>query len=384
MKLQAMKGLFISFEFDINNANVEYEGNGIIKKIIRQISFFESHNCSIEFWNPYSGRKHSVRRITRRLPFYFLNNWYFNYQNARKFDFIYIRKAWFMDGDIIRFLKKIKMISPNTKIILEVPTYPYDGEAKKINMIPLILKDKIWRKKLHNYVDRIVTFSKDCSIFNIKTICIPNGIDIKSISQRDVKIINKKEIHLIACSSLYYWHGYDRVIKGMNTYYTTKKDYEPEVFFHIVGNGDEKENYKRLISELNLEKYIILYGQLSGEKLDQVYNKVDIGLDSMGRHRSGVFFNSSLKGKEYCAKGLPIVSGVETELDFIKDYPYYMRVPANDNDVEIRTIINFFHEIFEMEEKDNETVSNYIRKYAANNFDYSVAMGKIIDYINTK
>lgn len=42
----------------------------------------------------------------------------------------------------------------------------------------------------------------------------------------------------------------------------------------------------------------------------------------MGRHRSGVSFNSSLKGKEYCAKGLIIVSGVKTELDLDGEFLY--------------------------------------------------------------
>jgi hypothetical protein len=50
--------------------------------------------------------------------------------------------------------------------------------------------------------------------------------------------------------------------------------------------------------------------------LNDIYNISDIAIDSLGRHRSNVMYNSTLKGKEYCAKGLPIVSGVKTEFDY--------------------------------------------------------------------
>lgn len=70
------------------------------------------------------------------------------------------------------------------KIILEIPTYPYDGE--KINHTG-IKKKKYWiekkyRKSLYKYVDRVVTFSEDDEIFGIKTIKISNGIDLETIS----------------------------------------------------------------------------------------------------------------------------------------------------------------------------------------------------------
>lgn len=376
-----IKGLYIAFEFELNNnIDISQESNGIVKKIRKQIETFEKKKCSIDFWNPYSGRKHSIRRITRRLPFYFLNIWNFDYSKANKYDFVYIRKAWFMDGDLIRFLRKFKKYSKKTKIILEIPTYPYDNEGKHFNMIPLIIKDKIWRKKLHCYVDRIVTYSNDKSIFGIKTICVSNAIDVNEIRPRALNNNrNNNEIHLIACSSLYYWHGYDRVIEGLNTYYLNKKNDDPIVYFHIVGDGEEVEKYRNMIRDYNLSQYVFMHGTLTGQSLDNVYNISDIGLDSMGRHRSGVYYNSSLKSKEYCAKGLPIVSGVSTELDYDTTYPYYLRVPAEDKEVDIWKIIHFYRDIYK--EKDPMNIVKDIRNYAKEHFDFQIAMRPIIEYI---
>jgi hypothetical protein len=383
-KIKPLKGLYIAFEFELNDhIPINQENNGIAKKIRKQVDTFKRNNLLIDFWNPYSGKKHEIRRIARRLPFYFLNKWNFDFNRAAEYDFIYIRKAWFMDGDLIRFLDKFKKVSSHTKILMEVPTFPYDNEGKHLNMLPLIIKDKIWRKKLYQYVDRIVTYSNHESIFGIQTICVSNAIDVNGIKQRTLNQDNhkKNEINLIACSSLYYWHGYDRVIEGLNNYYSKRENKDPIVYFHIVGDGEEADRYKDLIEKYNLSQYIFMYGKLMGEALDDVYDKSDIGLDSMGRHRSGVYYNSSLKGKEYCAKGLPIVSGVCTDLDNEKSFPYYLRVPAVDDEIDIYKLIQFYNDIYSG--KDPKEINNIIRDYAKQHFDFQIAMKSIIDYIIT-
>lgn len=58
----------------------------------------------------------------------------------------------------------------------EIPTYPYDMEHKGISSIFVLFIDKIYRKKLHKYVDRIVTLTDDEKIFNCKTLKITNWI----------------------------------------------------------------------------------------------------------------------------------------------------------------------------------------------------------------
>ena len=69
-------GLYMAFEFNIDkNKDIYEESDGIIKKIRNQINTLEESNYRIDFWNPYSKRKHSIRRFARRCPFYYLNNW---------------------------------------------------------------------------------------------------------------------------------------------------------------------------------------------------------------------------------------------------------------------------------------------------------------------
>ncbi len=373
-------GLYIAFD-DFNfDSSADVSGlSGIQKKIYFQINTFKKYGYNVDFINPYLTRKHSIERIFRRLPLHFLYGWKFDFERVKKYSFIYIRKPWFMDGDLIIALKTIKKLNPQVKILLEIPTYPYDNEGKRIDILPLLLKDKYWRRFLNRYVDRVVTYSNDDAIFNIDTIITSNAIDYDSCKrQNKLKDIGNR-INMVACASLYYWHGYDRALKGLYNYYNG--NHSRDIMLYIVGDGAEYNNYKKLIHEYSLEKYVRMTGSKYGSDLDVVYNKCIIGLDSMGRHRSGVKYNSSLKGKEYCAKGLIVVSGVETELDKDKNYKYYYRIPADDSPIDFNMVLEYVDGVC-----DNDSISSIqdrIMHYAETHFDFSVAMEPIRKFIET-
>lgn len=374
------KGLYLAFDdFNFDAFSDASKFNGIQKKIYLQIKTFEEYGFEMDFYNPYLCRRHSTERFLRRMPLQFLRKWDFDFTTISQYDFIYIRKAWFMDGDLIMALKKIKEHKPNVKVLLEIPTFPYDDEGKKIDIIPLLIKDKLWRKHLFKYVDRIVTYSNDNEIFGIKTLITSNAIDYERVKRN--KILNDVDstIKIIACASLYYWHGYDRAIEGIKEYY--KKPREKEIVLYIVGDGAEYATYHDLIKKYSLEEHIILTGSQFGHDLDEIYNNCIIGLDSMGRHRSNVYYNSSLKGKEYCAKGLIIVSGVETELDNSKDFDYYYRVPADDSALDFCSIIDFA--LSKVEREGITNIQKNIMRYAKEHFDFSIAMDTIRQFIES-
>jgi glycosyltransferase involved in cell wall biosynthesis len=299
---------------------------------------------------------------------------------ANKFDFIYIRKAWFIDYDTVRFLSKFKKISPHTKIIMEVPTYPAGREINHWHMVPLFIKDRFCTKNLHKSVDRILTYSNDEIIWGIPTICTCNAINPEQITKRISINKSDKLISLVACSSMAFWHGYDRAIVGLYNYYQAKKDDQPDIVIHLIGDGEELPKYKRMVVELGLEGKVVIHGYLSGQKLNEVYNNSDIALDSLGRHRSKIYYNSSLKGKEYCAKGLPIISGVETEFDSVTDFNYYFRVPANDSPVKMSDIVSFYDSIYNSGKSRNEIVDE-ISNYAKEHFSYSKALSGVESFV---
>lgn len=249
-------------------------------------------------------------------------------------DLIYTR-LFFSSYVTINFFKAIK--KTNIKLFIEIPTYPYDNEARGFLVKILNCVDKIYRNQYKYLVDKIITYSSDKKIFGVPCINISNGIDVSEISTH----FNKKdnEINLISVSAICYWHGLDRIIHSLSNFY--KKPQSLIVKLIIVGPlNAEAKKLQELVSSLGIAEHITFTGSLSGEKLNNVYNKSHIGIGSLGRHRSGIYQLSSLKNREYCAKGLPMIYS-ENDIDFDNmDFTY--KVLADENIFDLLDIINWY------------------------------------------
>lgn len=354
-------------------------GGGISYKIYRQIEMLERsgydvHDICIE------NKTGFIDKLLSSIPFRTFKKNINALDEISSSSNIYIR-YFFSDFQLIKKLKKIKKRFPNSKILIEIPTYPYDGENMLSHRKPAYWKDVIWRKELYKYVDRIVTFSKDKKIFNIPTINISNGVDTQKVRIRVPKTTNSNTVNLLAVAKFGFWHGYDRMIMGLANYYS-KPGKKRNIIFYIVGYGDKRVEiqYKDMVAKYNLQNHVILAGKKMGKELDSYYNICDIAIDSMGRHRSKVYYNSSLKGKEYLAKGLPIVSGVKTELDYMPEFKYYFRVPANDTPVDINKLLEFYDSIYK--KKSKEEVSVEIRNFCIKRFDINKCFEPVINWYN--
>ncbi len=298
-------------------------------------------------------------------------------------DYLYLRRPDFLDSKYINFIKHVRQQNSQIILLFEIPTYPYDKEYNSAEWRPKKIIDQTNRANLKEYIDAIVTYSNDEKIFGIPAIHISNAVDCKYYYEIRKNLVQDKRqgIHMIACAQFTYWHGYDRVIEGMRLY--LQKLPNANIVLHMVGQGPEMPYYRQLVGQYHLESHVIFHGILVGEELVKLYMSCDIGFDSLGRHRSGVYYNSSLKGKEYAANGLLIVSGVITELDSDTNYPYYFRVPADDTPINMEKIFEFYDRVMKSE-RSRENMQRKIMKYATEHFDMNVAFRPVLDFIKQK
>ena len=360
-----MNGIYISQ--DLTHAD------GILEKINLQINEFEKNGCSMT--KHINGKRNKFHLIRNLLPIF--STQYFKSKNIEwnKYDFVYIRKGAVLDKSVLNIVKRAKKDNPTIKILLEIPTYPYIDEFKGVVKLDIALKEKLWTKKLHKYIDRVVTYSNDTSIFGIKCINISNAYAFSEWNEYLYK--SNESINLLGVATLCFYHGYDRVIEGMREYYL-KDDTKTKITFTLVGDGPVLKKYQQMITEYNLEEVIHLEGRKKISELPNYYKKADIGVDSLARHRSGVTYNSSLKGKEYLANGLPIISGVETDLDSMNPFFYY-RVASNDEPIDITSVIAWYNDIIEENSKAN--LSKEIYSYGIENFTFEKTFSPVVDYL---
>lgn len=279
------------------------------------------------------------------------------YVRGKRYDVCYIRYD-FSDPGFIRLLRALARVCG--KILLELPTYPYDAENRGCiwSRVKLAV-DAHYRKQLHHTVHAIVTFYDGYSqIFGMPTIVTPNGFDFSSMEPVRLPL-PADALHVIAVSSMREWHGYERFIEGMHRYYA--QGGRRELVLHLVGEGRECPKYRALAGAYGLEGRVIFEGALHGDALSAVYESCAIGIDSLARHRSGIDVLSSLKSREYGAKGLPMINACRIDV-LDDDFAYLLRVPADESPIEMEAVFAFYDRCF-AGGRSRQAVAGEIRSY---------------------
>lgn len=302
----------------------------------------------------------------------------FNVIDKEKYDYCYIRYPN-SDPQFLKLLKKMKQ--KGIRIAIEIPTYPYDEEGKEsIKGRVIHFVDTIYRKKIHKYVDGIVTYSKDDYIFNIKTINTVNGVDFERVSESHY--VKENAIHLCGVATFYQIHGYDRLINGLYLYY--KNGGKRDIVFDVVGYGDNDilQEYKDMVNKYHLENRVIFHGRLNGTDLDDMYDKAVIGINSLAIHRQNLEFESTLKTREYAAKGLIILSSSFIDAFTEEDNNRYVcRVSADDTPINIENVIAFYDNLYE--HNDITELRTQIRNQAKKICDMPVTLQPVIDFFES-
>ncbi len=371
-----MNILFLIFHgFDPNN--------GISKKISYQLEAFkanghEAHLCYID--ESFSKRRiaddtviadygnGTKGKILKRTEFGSI----VDYAIKEGIEFVYIRSNHNANPFTMHMVRRMRRAG--MKVVMEIPTYPYDQEYFNRSMRRQLIQDKLFRNLFAKELDAIVTFSEEDVIFGQQTIRISNGIDFSSVRLKRKSLHPADELHLIGVAEIHRWHGFDRVIKGLANYYATPQDVK--VYFHVVGyffSPVEEAEITEIIRKRHLEPYVILYGKKHGEELDEIFDQCDFGIGSLGRHRVGIEHIKTLKNREYAARGIPFVYS-ETDSDFDKK-PYVLKAPADETAINIEDIINFYQQLSISPQQIRDSIAGLSWKHQ---------MGKVIDALYPK
>ena len=339
-----MKALFLIFH-GFNPAN------GISKKIHYQVNGLKA--CGVDtrlcYMDETTGRKlrmvdnHVLRDYGSGLKSKLLKRTEYSsiieYARKERIDFVYMRSDHNANPFTIHMVRKLK--ETGIKVVMEIPTYPYDQEYESLSRRKSLFIDQCFRKILARQLSGIVTFSDYPIIFGKPALQISNGVDFSQIPLK-IKINDTNhELHLIGVAEIHYWHGFDRLVRGLANYYQTPPSYK--VYFHIIGEffGErEKKEILPVIKQHGLEEYIILHGARHGKELDDLFEQADMAIGSLARHRSGIIHIKTLKNREYAARGLSFIYS-EIDSDF-ENKPYILKAKADESPIDIYQIIEFY------------------------------------------
>jgi len=350
------------------------ESNGIAKKISQQVDTLKRLGFSVDIVHRkdrtiyFNNEKvHSVNLgfINRFLYFFYVN--FYLRKFKKTYHIFYLRNPdWFLPIGLSWFLKSWKS---KTKFILEIPTYPYDSECISWKSKVALFLHRMHRSKLKNYVDLVAYMGEETKlIWGIKSVKIENAIDLNKVTPVGAQPKVTDKIVFVGVARLSYWHGYDRLITALDHY--KKRGSGVRIQFLIVGSGEKEiSRLKSLAINFGLdEEEVTFRGPLFGKELDELFDHSHIGVDSLGRHRSGIKVNSSLKSKEYIARGIPLIkSHNDNSLDGL---PFVFDVSADENIIDLVEVVNWY--------KSLAINSGEIRQYARENFSWDTQMENVL------
>lgn len=364
-----MKGIYIA-AID----SCQGKEKGVINKIYGQIKAFNKWNIDMDITHIKDRNilfNNQLLNINLPKP----TNFFFH-KNIKKiimsqdtnYDFAYIR---FSRGDY-EYFKLIKFLYKcNIKVIVEIPTYPYNKQYKYTNIKHLIYGaiDKIIWKLINKYIYRISVTNDIEYINGIKCINMYNGIDLETLPINCNKT-HYEEINLVGIANISKWHGYDRVIRGLYEYKNSNFN-KKIVKFYIIGEGNEKENLIKLTKQLSLEEEVKFLGVKTGESLNKELNNMHIGISSLALFRAGGG-HDPIKTKEFIGRGMPVMLGYTDKLVDM-DLPYVFKVSEDNSSIDINDIVNKYENL--------EITSKDIRNYAEKNLSWEAQIYKIIKEI---
>ncbi len=332
-----LNGLYLA------NHDMTDVSSGVTKKIRAQLSAFENLGCSMTEGIIFSDS--AVDKAIRRMPL--LPSFYDcessrlvrNLVNNGGLDFVYMRHGVCCAHTIglLRYLSKHGVLS-----VIEFPTFPYDRNSAGLKWELQLAKDRCSRRKMASYVSFGTNYSDRDEIFQIPCIKLSNGVDAKSCVPRKTLPNPVEGIAFIGVALVTYWNGYDRLIRAMREYRDSHR-MGPKLLFNIVGDGDELPSLRKLVSELEMEQEVVFHGFLSGEALERVYEESDIGVGSLAPSRKyKEHVMSSLKTKEYAAKGIPFIKGDRDQIFDSAGVDFVFDVTDDDQAIDLPGIIDWY------------------------------------------
>lgn len=368
------------------------EYSGITKKIRYQVKGLRENGHDVRLcYYDFAENGHRCRYIDDKIiKDYGKGNWaafrqrldydcIFDYCVRESIEFVYARCFQNANPWLIHYFKKLKKAGIHA--VTEIPTYPYDSEFKYVNNTQRIgfRIDQLFRHRLYQQQDALVTFSDATEIFGQRTIRISNGVDFDSIPLHQPSAISHQSsaLHLIGVAEVHIWHGYDRLIAGLGEYY--KNGGKREVVFHIVGGVHPNERYRAnefhpglqvIIDKYGIADKVVFHGTMFGKELDDVFNQCQFAIGSLARHRSGITIIKTLKNREYATRGIPFIYS-EQDSDF-DHQPYIIKAPADESPIDIQQIIDFID--------DNSLKPEDIRK-TVEHLAWKIQMQTVIDEV---
>lgn len=230
----------------------------------------------------------------------------------KDFDLVYVYQlspitmTW--PAIIVKKLKKIPLV---IHVLDQWPVSITTGGIKKESFVYKLLTS--WSKSTYNQADLITCSSKSFKNYFINELKLSKNkkfIYLPSYAESDYKNIKKTDnniFDLVFAGNIGPAQSVETIVKAANILKDNKN-----IFFHIVGDGLNKNNCEQLANKYKLDN-IKFYGYFDIKEMSKFYNLADAFLITMVDNE---VVNSTLPAKvqSYMLAGKPIIGAISGEV----------------------------------------------------------------------
>jgi hypothetical protein len=238
--------------------------------------------------------------------------------------------------------------------------------------------ERIKSRRFLKNVDAIIGVTSEIAKYQVKRACrnipyfvLTNGIDVnRHLMKRYLEFAGNVLKMIFISSDTSPWHGLERLLTGMKKYNGTVK-----LELNIVGSISQKT--VRLVNLLNLKHKVVFHGFKIGKALDKIFDAMHIAIGTLALHRNNLKYGSTLKTREYMARGIPfLISHIDEDVE--DGFPLFLRLPADDSPVNMEEVIDFSQNIYG---KYGAAIPSMMRDYAMEKMDYTVKVRSLLNFI---
>jgi hypothetical protein len=339
-------------------------------KYSENVNFYPVNKSNKKYFNDFFQR----RELDKTL-------WEFISKEFDNTDFFYVRYP----GATRQFVKIAKKFG--NKIVLEHQSKELDEiqslmvankfgfKPSKLlswlqySFIPYFL-EYYFGPKISRYVKASVAVTNEIGSYQKEKGCknvivITNGINTRINKLKNASQLTDELCILFLKGSSGYspWNGFDRLINSIDEY-IAKIHNGLKIKLLVYGF--------QVQGEIPQRDYIFEGGFVTGSELDNVFQKAHIGVSGIQVYLKNFKEATSLKVREYTARGLPFFYAY-TDPDLNADAKEFcLEFPNDDSLIDMEKVIEFAKKA--LEDKD---LPQKMRKYAEEHMDYEVKMKKL-------
>ena len=265
---------------------------------------------------------------------------------------------------LLSFLRKFRRLNKASKMVVEIPTYPYERQVRGALRQLQYLIDRIWRQRLKHCLDLLLTPGNFTHLFGLPVLTLPNGVDTGDVPVADWQP-KKGVLRLVGTGHWQQWHGLERIVNGLEIYYR-QKNAPLSITVHLVGATAHVPWLGPAIREKALEPYFQISPPADGKSLDAIFQEADLAIGVLGNGPERLHLAYPLKHREYACRGVPFIYSLpDPGLEGLD--ACLVRLPEDDSPVD-------FNLVLEKWKNMGRECRERLRRHAVSNFSWERLM----------